>query len=257
MNAKKQLIVYSSILCCALVFLGVAVFHVVRANKNYKEGQALYAVLQARAIEPGETARLDYSGLRIDHAKMEASSDGYIGWLNIPGTDISYPIVQGEDNAYYLHRAPDGSNLFAGSIFMDYRCAPDFSGTNTIIYGHHMKNDTMFGELDQFMDDDFRAEHTTVEVLMGTKVLKYRVFSVYQTDVRSDAFDTTLAQDDTWLAWIRRMQSRSLRDYGVYTNANSSVLTLATCTTIRKSERYVVQAVLTDELSLEDTQLVS
>lgn len=82
-----------------------------------------------------------------------------LAWLYCPDTVINYPVVQSDDNEYYLRRLMDGSSNTAGTLFADYRCSPDFSDPHTVIYGHNMKNDTMFGILPEYGAQEFYEPH--------------------------------------------------------------------------------------------------
>ncbi|MGN0592068.1 MAG: class B sortase [Ruminococcus sp.] len=82
-----------------------------------------------------------------------------IAWLYIPETNINHPVMYSGDNEFYLHRAYDGSYLYAGSVFLDGRCSPDFFGTVSILYGHHMNNGSMFADVEKFMDAVFFEYH--------------------------------------------------------------------------------------------------
>lgn len=83
-----------------------------------------------------------------------------VAWLYIPDTNIDYPIMQSGDNDYYAHRATDGSYLYAGSLFMDYRCSSDFSDFNSVIYGHNMGNGTMFADIPNYENEEFFMNHS-------------------------------------------------------------------------------------------------
>ena len=87
------------------------------------------------------------AGVRVDFDGLSEVNPQVVGWIFGPDTVISYPIVQGEDNTYYLHRLFTGESNGSGCIFLDAACAGDFSGDHSIIYGHHMKNGTMFASL--------------------------------------------------------------------------------------------------------------
>ena len=91
------------------------------------------------------------------------------GWLNVYGTNIDYPLVQGEDNDKYLNTAADGSYSLSGSLFLDYRNSRDMSDFNSIIYGHHMKDEVMFGELGYFKEKDYFDRHRYGQIFYGGK----------------------------------------------------------------------------------------
>ena len=95
---------------------------------------------------------VDFDGLHQTNADV-------IGWIYIEDTNINYPIVQGTDNKYYVDHMVDGTKNGAGSIFMDYRNALDFSDPNTVIYGHNMKNKTMFAHITEYKDPEFFEAH--------------------------------------------------------------------------------------------------
>ena len=86
--------------------------------------------------------------------QLSAEHSDAVGWLYIPGTNMNYPILQAEDNQYYAHRAADGSYLYAGSLFMDYRCSSDFSDFNSVIYGHNMGNASMFADIPNYENEE-------------------------------------------------------------------------------------------------------
>ncbi len=104
--------------------------------------------------EPEET-----TPITVDFEALRKENGDVVGWLYCEDTPINYPIVQSEDNDYYLRRLLDSTWNIAGTIFMDYRNAPDFSDWNTIIYGHNMNNDSMFGTLQDYKKQAYYEEH--------------------------------------------------------------------------------------------------
>lgn len=110
-------------------------------------------------------AYIDVNGLSISEAMapLYASNSDVVGWLTIENTDINYPVMQTiDDPQYYLTKSFDKKEDSAGSIFMDYRCDPVNSSTNTIIYGHNMKNGTMFGSLKKYLDKSYVEQHKSI-----------------------------------------------------------------------------------------------
>lgn len=111
-----------------------------------------------------------------------------VGWITVPGTRVDYPIMQAEDNDYYLHRKPDGSYLYAGTPFMDCRNRPDLSDRNTIIYGHHMKNGTMFGSLVSFKDRTFFEAHDSFYVFLPDRTVRAKIVACLVVEVNEAAY---------------------------------------------------------------------
>lgn len=92
--------------------------------------------------------------------QLSAEHSDAVGWLYIPGTNMNYPILQAEDNQYYSHRAADGSYLYAGSLFMDYRNSTDFSDFNSVVYGHNMQNGSMFADIPNYENEEYFMNHS-------------------------------------------------------------------------------------------------
>lgn len=125
--------------------------------------------------------------LGIKQENKQLTKD-YIAWLTIDDTTIDYPIMQGETNSSYLNRDPYGNYSLSGSIFLDFRNAPDFSDSYSLIYGHHMSNNFMFGALDEFFDKDYWSKHQKGSITLknGTK-LYLDIFACLNTDANADA----------------------------------------------------------------------
>jgi len=162
-----------------------------------------------------------------------------VGWITIPDTRIDYPIVAAEDNDYYLRRDIYGNSANAGSIFMDYRCASDFSDFNSIIYGHNMKNRSMFGDLREFADSNFFNEHPTGMLFAeeGTYVLKIFAFMV----VRDDDFTIydPAANPDALFRYVEKHN----RNYRA-PDTSRNIITLSTCAYDYNGARMVLLASL-------------
>ena len=117
--------------------------------------------------------------LKIDFEGLQAVNPDVIAWIDIPGLSISYPVVQGTDNAYYLHHLFTGEYNSSGSIFADWHNQPDFTDPNTIVYGHNMKNGSMFGTLSHYQDQALWEASPYFYLYVPGKVLKYQIFSCY------------------------------------------------------------------------------
>jgi sortase B len=103
--------------------------------------------------------------ITVDFDAMKAVNEDIVAWIYDPGTTINYPIVQAEDNDYYLHRMLNGAYNANGTLFMDYTNAPDFTSQNTLIYGHNMKSGYMFGALINYKKQAFYDEHPFMYLL--------------------------------------------------------------------------------------------
>ena len=121
--------------------------------KEYAPDSEVCEVLDEAVSEAENIPVIATETTRILTAQMQNLNQNYadsIGWIYIPDTHINYPVMQSEDNDFYLHHASDGSYLYAGSIFLDYRCNADFSSISNILYGHNMSNRSMFADVINF-----------------------------------------------------------------------------------------------------------
>ena len=166
---------------------------------------------------------------QVDFDELSRINPDIVGWIYIEGTDINYPVVQGTDNDYYLKRLFDGTYNSSGSIFLDYRCAADFSDPHSIIYGHHMKNKSMFGGLMSYKEQAFYDEHSVALLVTPTAYYRIQLFSGYVSDNWGNGWDLYL--DDTDHAtWLKEIQERSCFNTSYVPNSEDSIITLSTCT---------------------------
>lgn len=151
-------------------------------------------------------------------------------WLTIDDTPIDYPVLQGEDNMEYVNTDVYGDFLLSGSIFLDAANAPDFSDRYSLLYGHHMENEAMFGVLDRFLEQDFFAEHTSGQLYLAGTRYRIELFAALETDAYDKmvfAASVQSEQDQTErLAYIKE-QADQYREIGV--TASDRILAMSTC----------------------------
>lgn len=182
---------------------------------------------------------------------MEKYPDVY-AWIQIPGTGIDYPIVQRTgDNSYYLNHTVEGKNKIEGAIYTEDYNAKNFFDANTVIYGHNMKNGSMFQQLHRYEDRKFLKENPDVVIYQTDQILHYRIFAAYVYDNRHlmESFDFSDSDVfDAYIESILDMKNMSnVIDDSVAITSEDRIITLSTCNGNDK-ERYLVQAVL---LSIE------
>lgn len=249
-NIRKILIVL-----LALVFLG-SLTMLLQEQRKYSEGEDLYAQAeQIAAAPPADTAKPNtaepepqpalpedkLADISVSALQQEVSNA--IGWIRIPDTALSYPIVQGEDNDYYLNHAWNGAWTSVGSIFMDYRCAADFSDFNTILYGHRMKDGSMFAALKHYRKADYFAQHPYVYIKTPDETRQYAVFAAYEAPVKACTYDINPESEEARQTVIDFALEQSVIRTDVVPAATDRILTLSTCTGDGYDSRWVVQAV--------------
>ncbi len=185
---------------------------------------------------------VDFEGM------WEINKDVY-AWITIPGTVIDYPILQHEtDNTYYLNYNIDGSYGYPGCIYTENMNSRDFTDNNTVIYGHNMKNGTMFAELHKFEDTSFFEEHTKIYIYTPEKELDYTIFAAYIYDDRHLMYSFDFADSQVYAAYledIRSMRSmNALFREDITVTAEDKIITLSTCIGNQPDKRLLVQAVL-------------
>lgn len=188
----------------------------------------------------------------LDLAALRAVNPDVAGWIYIPGTDISYPVLQGPDNDYYLRHTWERKWNGGGSIFLDWRCSPDFEGYHTVVYGHRMNNGSMFAQLHSFADQDFLQEHPSVYVADAARVRRYDIFAVWEPSVTSPVYSADLSTPEARREFVELCLSSSQAEAGeVSPGPEDKLLTLSTCTSHGHATRWVVQAVLARTYDLQ------
>lgn len=185
----------------------------------------------------------------INFEELAGINADIYAWIRIPDTKIDYPIAQrAGDDSYYLSHDMYQEPRFAGCIYTEDCNSKDFMDPNTVIYGHNMKNQTMFQNLHLFSDTDFFNKHPDVYIYTPDGVLRYKVFAAYTYDNRHimnsfDFNDPEVFQQYIDDIFSVRSMSANIRD-DVEVTADDHIITLATCIGGQTNSRYLVQAVL-------------
>lgn len=181
----------------------------------------------------------------IDLPALQAVNADVLGWLTIPDTAISYPLVQGTDNDYYLTHTWNRSRSAVGAIFLDAACPANRSGFNTIIYGHRMNNGSMFASLKYYSAQSYWQSHSRIELTDADGTHTYTVYAAYEVSTEGEAYRLSFSDDAEKQAFLSDGISRSVITTGVTPAVRDRVLTLSTCTGRGHATRWVVQAVET------------
>ena len=260
------------ILLC-LLFLGMAGYFGARLYlewSEYKAGEKAYSEL-ARYVRieeppmvvpsPDEKSKADATEtIPVDPIATEAPDDtvwpevdfealreinpDVVAWIYIEGTNINYPVVQGEDNQYYLKRLFDGTYNGAGTIFLDYRNEKDLSDRNSVLYGHHMQNGGMFKQITEYKNQEFYDLHPVCLIMTPEGNYKIEFFAGYVIDMNSDAWKLEFESDEEFDLWLEDAVSRSTFTGNIQPTAQDRVVTFSTCTYEYNDARYVLVGVL-------------
>ncbi|MBR0164806.1 MAG: class B sortase [Lachnospiraceae bacterium] len=243
----------------AFAVLALGIILVIRAVFSYRSARASYDTIRNHAVSttddpPALRRHGDYASLpegavlEIDFDKISVAQGTLIGWLHVPALDISYPVVQGEDNDYYLDHTTDGTANANGAIFMECENRPDFSDGNTFLYGHNSVDGSMFGRLHELSISDSYTDTEPYFYIYrpnGT-VDKYRIYSYYyaETGSRSFVYFRDDASYDYYAGLTMGLSDRALdADF----SQRGRIVTLATCYGGTGTEyRYLVHGILED-----------
>lgn len=175
------------------------------------------------------TNREDFPDIEVDFTALREKNPDMVGWLYVGSCGISYPIVQGEDNDYYMHHTFEGNANASGAIIMDYRDDKYMKDWNTFIYGHNMKNGSMFGSLKKLLKDDTLYDQDPyIYVYLPGYIYRYKIFSYYKDKPDSKMYWTPDTLQE-YREYIRDALSLSVRQCNVETSEENNMVTLVTC----------------------------
>lgn len=231
-----------------LILGGVGLKNYLEEKNAGKVYEDLKVDMDIEPIVKLPTVDMEWIDNPIDFESLTAQYPDVYAWIRIPGTKVDYPIVQREgDNGYYLNHTIDGKKKTEGSIYTEDYNGKDFEDANTIIYGHNMKNGSMFKTLHKYKDKQFLLDNSELYIYQKDRVLKYKIFAAYVYDSRHLMLSFDFEDENVFRNYLNNVLTK--RD--ISSNINTSVdvtvkdkiITLSTCNNNDK-QRYLVQAVL-------------
>ena len=190
--------------------------------------------------DPAPTEPVETAPIYVDFETLQSQNPDIVGWIYCPGTNINYPIVQGDSNQAYLYRSHTGERNANGSIFLDFRNLRDFSDFNNIIYGHNMGVGEMFGTLKQFADQKFYEEHPVMWLLTPDKAFRLDLIAGMVTPSDSETYELFSYQEDLHERMEYALSHSSFDAGEVDISQIQQILTLSTCSYEYATARYVV-----------------
>lgn len=166
----------------------------------------------------------------IDLSGLKEKNPDTVAWLKVNGTNIEYPVVKASNNDFYLNHNIDKSTSLAGWIFMDYRNNYTLD-KNVVIYGHNIKNGSMFGSLQNVLSDEWHnnVENRYISYVTSDENMVYEVFSTYQIEAEDFYATRTFSNEKRFMEFLNTIQARSNYDYNVKLKSTDNILTLSTC----------------------------
>ena len=211
------------------------------ANKKLNNKLIEKAITNITTVNSDKQEKNEYNlPIKVDFTILKQENKDIVGWIYSPNTPINYPVMQGKDNEYYLSRLSNENYNIAGSIFMDFRNDPYLQDNNTIIYGHNMKNDTMFGSIQEYKNQEYYNNHKIIYYFTPNKSYILELFADQTIQVESDIYDLTIINDTKIQELIKNSDFKS----DVLVNEKDKLLTLSTCSEENDKARYIVIGVL-------------
>lgn len=234
----------------ALSQLIPAIYHYITEEDAYTDLRDEYVKVDDEAQKKqnhAEEADKDwwYDNISIDLLTLQEQNEDVAAWIRFDEMDLSYPVMYSGDNEKYLHRDLSGEDSNAGSLFIDAKNTPDFTDGSTIIYGHNMKNLSMFGRLKKYKKDGFYDKNQYFTVYTDDKAYRYHIFSYFDISEGNDFFQTNYDTEDKLSSLISTMKKSSYLDTGVKVEKSDKIVTLSTCSA--EDKRFLVNAVLVAE----------
>lgn len=186
-----------------------------------------------------------FESIYVDLDGLKQANSDVIGWLYVEGTDINYPILYSGDDDTYLRTTMDGEYAKAGSIFLEGYNLPDWTDSHNIIYGHNMRNLSMFGSLKYYKTEEgYYDDHKYFQIITPEGRQRYEIFSYFDTDAASWVYTVPYEDNQEFADYIARLKKQSYNNINVEVNSSDKVVTLSTCST--SGRRFTVHGVLVD-----------
>ena len=179
----------------------------------------------------------------MDFVALREQNTDVLGWIVIPNTKVSYPLVQGEDNDYYLNHTWRKTRSVVGAIFMEQQSSADLTDFNTIIYGHRMNNRSMFARLLDYKKQSYWQDHPRLYITDDSGTHTYEIFAAYEPAVGSTPYCIRFSNDPEKQTFINYGLEHSVIETGVVPEVTDRIVTLSTCTGNGHATRWVVQGV--------------
>lgn len=230
----KRMINNILLIICIFIFC-ISTWKLYGYYRSYKKAKDTYSKIAKENVKISKNER------KIDFKKLKSQNQDIAGWIYIRGTTIDYPIVQGKDNEEYLHQDFNKKKSSSETIFLDNNCKKDFTSDNNIIYGHHMKNGTMFAQLLKFREKSFLKKHNEIMIFTPDRTIHLKVISAYAQKAQNK-IPVTFANDKQKKAYIKKIESMSEQTIKTSRINDSHIYTFVTCSYEGEDNRTYVHA---------------
>ena len=226
-KAILNLILYI-ILLSILIYSGIKIF---KWYKDKTNNNKIAEQIKSTVIVEEKNEDENKDEYTVDFNKLKEQNNETIAWLKVNNTNVEYPVVKGTNNSFYLNHSFDKSSNSAGWIFADYKNKFDNTDKNIVIYGHNMRDGSMFGSMLNILNSKWYENEENTNITLYTKNEKsiYKVFSVYKIKNEDYYIKTEFKNDNEFEGFIKNLKKRSIKDFNVDVSKEDNILTLSTC----------------------------
>ena len=249
-NSNKR---YNFIFVFSVILILVALYNIIDILSDYRKSDDLYAKLNEEYIFEQSKEKKDnptkwYEDISVDFDSLKRINGDIVGWIYFENNDISYPVLYSGDDDKYLRKSFDGEDATAGSIFVEGANNSDFEDKNTIIYGHNMRNLSMFGKLKKYTrEQDYYDNNKYIQIITPNMYYRYEIFAYESVNEDSDVYQISFENDAAIESYINKIRDFSERQTDIDVSVDDKIITLSTCSTLSSHKRFVVHAVRVDE----------
>ena len=222
-----NIIIYM-ILIFVLIYSGIKIF---KWYKDKTNNNKIAEQIKSTVIVEDKNEDENKEEYTVDFNKLKEQNNETVAWVKVNNTNVEYPVVRASDNSFYLNHSFDKSQNLAGWIFADYKNKFDNTDKNIVIYGHNMRDDSMFGSLKNILNSDWynNEENTNIALYTENEKYIYKVFSIYKIESEDYYIKTEFSNDNEFEKFIKTLKKRSIKNFNIDISKEDSILTLSTC----------------------------
>lgn len=231
-----------------LIIILISLFNIIIIAEQYNKSRSSYETMDNFIVVEPETSEKDEEvenkekpNIKIDFEELKTINSDIVGWVYIENTPINYPIVQGMDNSYYLKHLFNNEYGIAGCIFLDCNNSSTFNDYNSVIYGHHMRDETMFTSIAKYKKQSYYNEHQTAIIITQDKTLIVELFAGFVADPNTDdAWKIEFKDEKEFEQWKEKIIAKSLFKSSYIPDKEDAIITFSTCSYEYDNARFVL-----------------
>jgi len=237
-------ILFYIILICLFIILFISAKNIFYWFKDNKKTSKMESIIEDNSSIEVIDDNTESGLINVDLNDLRSINSDTVGYIKVNNTNINYPVVQTNNNTFYLTHTFDKTENKAGWVFMDYRNHNDNFDTNTILYAHGRLDNTMFGSLRKVIKEEWytNPDNYILQYSNDYYSSKWQVFSIYRVKETDDYIKTNFSSNEEYNTFINLIKSRSIYDFNINVNTNDNIITLSSC--YNDTDRMVLHAKL-------------